>query len=415
MTGGTQKRKTKKKNAENLYKILGTRSNIGQDRIKEKYIEKLREFPPETHPEEFQEIRRAYETLKDVNKRKQYDMLRKYGDKLEKTMDDVMFLRSTGEYQKAMELVDYVLEIEPDNTAVRLEQAELFLDMENIEEFNRIFNKILETCDIAEKQYVLFIQFKMLYSEGYYDEALAALEKNKECITDLENYHKLRAMAFLDSRDLPEGWKELKNALPPIDNLTIEDLEILLLWLNTGIALEKWGEISKIQSYFRKLSKTINDEEDLAILKDHLLEEAESYVEANRYRAADVIMQLASQIFKKDLFIKERKEEIQSIARLDMELKQSSKDQELFPYVQIKIVGMFIERHSTPEDYEEFLGDYPHELMEEWELMKENIAHGILRIKKKYPSLYKEFNQELTILFNESTEGLNREQRRGLR
>jgi hypothetical protein len=54
-------------------------------------------------------------------------------------------------------------------------------------------------------------------------------------------------------------------------------------------------------------------------------------------------------------------------------------------------------------------------MMRELECMKEDIAYGILRIKKKYPSLYKEFNKELTELFNESTEGLNREQRRSLR
>ena len=90
----SRKRNRKKGKIENLYKILGTRSNIGQGRIKEKYIEKLKQFPPETHPEEFQEIRRAYEILRDVNKRKQYDMRRKYGEKLEKIMEEVKIGRA---------------------------------------------------------------------------------------------------------------------------------------------------------------------------------------------------------------------------------------------------------------------------------------------------------------------------------
>lgn len=175
------------------------------------------------------------------------------------------------------------------------------------------------------------------------------------------------------------------------------------------------GEISKIQNYFRKLSKAIVDEEELYILKDHLLEEAELYVEVSRYREADVYMKLANRIYPKDKSIKERMKEIQPIVKLDMELTRSEKDQELIPYVRVKILELFNEKYSNIETYEKFLNNYPHEMMKEMEWMKEDIAYGVLRIKKKYPSLYKEFNKELTKLFNESTEGLNREQRRSLR
>lgn len=416
MTRGSYFKSRKKINkVENFYKILGTRSNIGQDRIKEKYIEKLREFPPETHPEEFQEVRRAYETLKDVNKRKQYDMFRKYGDKLENTMNDAIFSISIGEFEKAQKLIDYVLEIDPDNIAVRLTQAELFLDKEEIEKFHDLTDEIIEMCDIGEKQCIIFIKFTMLHLKGYYDKALAALAKGLVYITDMKQFHGLRIMAFLDSGNFQGAWEEFKNALPPIASLTIEDLELLLYWLNTGIELEKWGEISKIYNYFRKLSKTIIDEEELSLLKDRLLEEAESYVGASRYREADIYMQLASQIYQKDIFIKERRKEIQSIAKLEMELIRSSKDHDLIPYVHVKILDLYLAKYSDSESYEEFLNDYPHEMMKEFECMKEDIAYGVLRIKKKYPSLYKEFNKELVELFNESTEGLNREQRRNLR
>lgn len=415
MPGVSRRKKRKKDKVENLYKILGTRSNISQDRIKEKYIEKVKEFPPETHPEEFQEIRRAYETLKDVNKRKQYDMLRKYGDSLEKTMEDVMSAISIGEYEKAKGLIEYVLEIDPDNVAVRLTRAELFLNMENIEEFYSTINKIIEDCDIEEKQYAIFIKFNMLCSSEYYDEALAELEKDKKFITNIEKYHEIRIFAFLDSDNSQQAWGEFKKALPPIDNLTIDNLNMLLLWLNTGIELDKWGDISKIQDYFRNLSKNINDEEELSILKDHLLEEAEEYVDVSRYREADVFMRIASKIFPKDKSIRERREEIRVIVKLDMELNRSSKDQELIPYVHVKIVDLFLEKYSNSEVYDEFLNNYPHEMMKELEWMKEDIAHGVMRIKKKYPALYREFKMELTELFNESTKGLNREQRRGLR
>lgn len=405
----------KKEKTGNLYKILGTRSNIGQGRIKEKYIEKVKEFPPETHPEEFQEIRRAYEILKDVNKRKQYDMQRKYGEKLEKIMEDAVSFMAEEEFEKAAELMDYVLEMEPDNISVRIRRAELFLDMENIEKFYDVMDKIMEECDTRDKQYISFIGTTMLCTNEYYDEALAALEKNKKHITDMKEYHRLRIRIFLGSEDFQQAWGEFRYALPSINNLTIEDLNTLTWWLNISMNLGKWGEISKIQNYIRKLSKTITDEEEFFILRGDLLEEAESYVGVSRYREADIYMQLANQIFQRDIIIQKRRKEIQFIAKLERELDRLSKDREIIPYVSIKIEEMFAENYFDNEYYNGFLNNYPHEMMEEMEQLKEDIAYGVLRVKKKYPSLYKEFNEELADLFNESTKGLNREQRRRLR
>jgi tetratricopeptide (TPR) repeat protein len=411
----SKRRNRNKEKVENLYKILGTRSNIGQGRIKEKYIEKVKEFPPETHPEEFQEIRRAYEILRDVNKRKQYDMRRKYGEKLEKIMEDAIFSMAKGEFEKAEELIGYVLEVDPDNIPVRLTQAELFLDMEDIEKFYDVVDGIIEECDTDEKQYILFIKFTMLHSNEYHEEAFAALEKGEEYITDTEEYHKLKIRAFLDSGNFQQAWGEFKHALPSVNNLTIGDLNMLTCWLNVAMNLGKWGEISKIQNYIRKLSKTIIDEEEFFILREDLLEEADSYQEVSRYREADIFLQLAGQIFPKDEVVRERRKEIQPIAKLEGELDRLFKDREVIPYVSMKIQEMFAEEYFDNEYYDEFLNNYPHEMMEEMEQLKEDIACGILRVKKKYPSLSKEFKEELTDLFNESTKGLNREQRRRLR
>lgn len=410
-----RRRKRKKERIENLYKILGTRSNISQERIKEKYIEKLRVFPPETHPEEFQEIRRAYETLKDPKKRKQYDMMRKYGDKIESIMEEVMFLMSVGNYEKTEKLLKDAAEIEPDNLVVKMTQAELALEQQEFERFNSLIEEVLEKCDTEEKEYTIFIKFKMLNLRGFEDKALEALEQGKEYIFDKMYYHRLRISAFIESEDYHKAWGEFKYAVPSMEELAIDDLYILIAWLNTAIDLDKWGDILPIQKYLKRLSKNIIDEEDLSILIEQLIEEAESYANAARYRAADVFMQVASQIDPKDIHIKERKREIQNIAKLDIELSRSMKDREMFPYVHMKVVKLYYYRYSSDECYADFLNDYPHDMMSEMEGMKEEIAYGALRMKKKYPLLYKEFNKELTDLFNQSTEGLNREQRRRLK
>ena len=415
MEGPYFKRKKRgKKKIENLYKILGTRSNIGQERIKEKYIKKVREFPPETHPEEFQEIRRAYEILKDPKKRKQYDMMRKYGNKIEKAMEEAMALVANGNYEKAKRLLEDIQEIDPDDVTVKFAQAEVSLELEEFEQFYSLIDEILEVCDIEEKEFVIFIEFNMLSLKGYSDKALDALEHGKEYIVNMEEYHRLRIMAFIESENSQQAWGEFKDALSSTEDQTIDDLDILIAWLNTAIELEKWGEISKIQTHIRKLSKTIIEEE-LSILKSRLIEEVESYTYAACYREADIFMQILNQIDQKDIYIKEHRKQIQGVAKLDIELSRVMKDQEMFPYVSVKMIELYLAKYSSPEYYEKYLEDYPYDMMNEMECMKEEIAYGIIRTKKKYPSLYKEFNEELVDLFNQSTEGLNREQRRRLR
>lgn len=49
--------------------ILGIGSGAGQDEIRAAYLRKVKEYPPERFPEEFERIRDAYETLRDPRRR----------------------------------------------------------------------------------------------------------------------------------------------------------------------------------------------------------------------------------------------------------------------------------------------------------------------------------------------------------
>jgi len=49
--------------------ILGVGANAGQEEIRNAYLNKVKEFPPDRSPEEFERIRDAYDTLRDPRKR----------------------------------------------------------------------------------------------------------------------------------------------------------------------------------------------------------------------------------------------------------------------------------------------------------------------------------------------------------
>jgi curved DNA-binding protein CbpA len=51
------------------YAVLGLPPESDDETIRHRYLELVRQFSPEHHPEKFAAVRRAYESLRDLNTR----------------------------------------------------------------------------------------------------------------------------------------------------------------------------------------------------------------------------------------------------------------------------------------------------------------------------------------------------------
>jgi curved DNA-binding protein CbpA len=51
------------------YAVLGVTIESDDETIRKRYLELVREFSPELHPQRFAAVREAYEAVKDLNKR----------------------------------------------------------------------------------------------------------------------------------------------------------------------------------------------------------------------------------------------------------------------------------------------------------------------------------------------------------
>ena len=51
------------------YQVLGLPGDSDDETIRRRYLELVRQFSPERHPEKFAAIRQAYDSLKDLNTR----------------------------------------------------------------------------------------------------------------------------------------------------------------------------------------------------------------------------------------------------------------------------------------------------------------------------------------------------------
>jgi curved DNA-binding protein CbpA len=49
--------------------VLGVSPNAGEEEIRAAYLRKVKEYPPDRAPEEFEKVRNAFETLRDPRKR----------------------------------------------------------------------------------------------------------------------------------------------------------------------------------------------------------------------------------------------------------------------------------------------------------------------------------------------------------
>jgi DnaJ-class molecular chaperone len=54
------------------YQVMGLAADSDDETIRRRYLELVRQFSPEKHPEKFAAIRRAYESLRDLNTRLRY-------------------------------------------------------------------------------------------------------------------------------------------------------------------------------------------------------------------------------------------------------------------------------------------------------------------------------------------------------
>ncbi len=66
--------KALKEKPQNPYKVLELDRNSSQSDIKKAYFKLVRQYPPETQQEKFQEIRIAYETLRSPERRSETDL-----------------------------------------------------------------------------------------------------------------------------------------------------------------------------------------------------------------------------------------------------------------------------------------------------------------------------------------------------
>lgn len=404
---------------ENYYKILGTTAKISQRRIKEKYIDAVKKNPPEVNPEQFEKIRKAYEILKDPIKRKQYDISRKYGGKLEPMLEKASYHVIKKEFKKAGKIYREILSIDPTNVSGQIGMMYTAIALNDLQEAFAIFNDLREKTDLLKEEaieieFVYSVFSKVLIQEEYLEEAYTVLEE----ALDKFSYHPFitqpLAVACLGLEKYDRALEVAENAIPSEENETIEDFEAYTTWLHIISQTDKWNVLSKAQTRFQKFLKKIGDEEDRVAVFYELMEEYEEAFEHKKYRAAEMFIDFAKVVANNKLDIKEKIKEVKKLVRVEKDFNRIFRDEAIFPLVLRNAVRWYFEDEFHPV-VQHLESTFSPEVIKQLEEEEEYYAAGILLLKKKYPALYNEFKNKWDHLFEELTQYFNREMKRSLK
>jgi curved DNA-binding protein CbpA len=195
---------------QNHYKVLRIERTADERAVKKAYFTLIREFPPDTHPEEFKSIREAYEVLSDPVARERFDNLDKdyaeYGD-------------DVGNALKAIE------EAEKSNAEP---------------EVQRMLLELIETNpDLLLAREKLALSY--LRAEAF-ENALGALDVLVEREPDQARHHLRKAVALHRLEKPDEAEKSLKQAYA----LKPEDLDVALSYIKFLAATDKPKKALKI-------------------------------------------------------------------------------------------------------------------------------------------------------------------------
>ncbi|WP_127585393.1 DnaJ domain-containing protein [Paenibacillus koleovorans] len=410
-------RRSRKLMLENYYKILELRANAPQDAIKKKYIELIKKHTPESDPEKFQEIRRAFEALRDPAKRREYDMLRKYGDSVHKLYKEAMSLVERERWSEAEQLLERALVLSPSSSALHLGLAHIYIGRGQLDLFEERMEIMLQTASSPEeKANAATWRAKLFLDNGMPEKALLALEAIKEDDRNhIADYNAFLVQTYRSLNRYEDAWNLMNANIPPAGMEQANDIYSFITWVQAFMELEKWSQWHKIQTRFRKFLKSIHDPDDRLMVVTVLNEEYEHQIKLMHLQRAEVFADFAYEMDPRDKRLQQQRKKAQEWSRLDKEMERMHRDKDTLPLIAVQAAIWYYEELEREDLAAQARNSVPPRLLLEMEAQPERFAAGIRKLPARYPLLYRRYQDQWEALYTEKTSGLNKEAQRQLR
>ncbi|WP_077619815.1 J domain-containing protein [Bacillus sinesaloumensis] len=195
----------------NYYELLEVSQTATEQEIKRAYFKKIRQFPNETHPEEFQQIAKAYKVLSDANAKSNYDREIMDNGAYSRLMQVALDSMGNENYNSALYTLEEMLKQYPNDQRVRKNMALCYLNLDRYEESKRILYILeSENPNDADTIYLLaqVFQGQKLYQQASsYYERLIVLEPGES------NYYLRLSNIYLNMENYDRACRVLEEKL----------------------------------------------------------------------------------------------------------------------------------------------------------------------------------------------------------
>ncbi len=300
------------------YDVLGVPSEADADAIRTRYLALVREFPPETHPAQFQAIRLAYDILKDPDTRHQYDRERFHGASLTDLRSRVRDLVARDHIAEAVNVLHKVVDIRP-TMADYMELANRYETLRRIDLAGKMLDQALKYAETEEERVGVAIRRVHLgspFHDTIIENLLAIAERYPQAgpaliAPDLFTH-------YADIGQVRKGMAYFRSLIPRRKYLTLAEFRIYLEWvavLNHGSLVKEMNTVVERAKAAAK-NVALGPHRDLA--RTELLDRSQDAHAAMDLRLAAIYADLARTIDPAD-------ETAQTLRRtvVDMYLLQS--------------------------------------------------------------------------------------------
>jgi curved DNA-binding protein CbpA len=243
------------------YETLAIAKTAAEGEIKRAYFNLVRKYQPDRFPNEFREIRAAYEILSDKEKRAEYDAIGELPPSVAPLFHEAQWLNRVGRQAKAAELYRMILKSHPELDNVR-EQYAMSLLADNktgkaIEVWEELCGRHPDNPRYARELGDCYLE------RGWNKKALAEIRRALALDrSSIDGWSSLISCTIADMAGNPDIWDELQavsqEAIAAVQAVKTDEWKKIILYTHAFIASGD-GESSKSRGYLREILRLIRE------------------------------------------------------------------------------------------------------------------------------------------------------------
>lgn len=280
---------------KNYYEILGISKDATTTEIKKAYSKLLRKYTPEKNPVEFQQIREAYEILKDEKTRDEYDAQNEYGEEIQMHINKAEEYMENKKYEVAIREYKKILVLQPSSDFARNRLGLALAYNNQLDDSLREFKKLIEMYPKNETYlmnigHVYWRKGNCEQAKIYFFKAYDLDPINIQIVYDIVDL-------YLDKKEKREAIEFLKDCIHK--NKNDYTLDILYYFKILQLYILEYNE-EKIDEIIEKLENMATDYETENLIGGKMANLAYELYEAKLYKIAHKVSKSATLLLNDD-------------------------------------------------------------------------------------------------------------------